>query len=165
MLAVSGAHSTTLIIVIGCFLPKCTLGVIVNSLIHSLVPFWLCSRTKFMALWMAVSDCQSVPHFGPDWNTSITTGWIVITLQVFMEPRGGNPNEFGDPLTFPQRHLEANICGFLWIVWTSIRWLVMTFCTHIHAFLRMNCNHFCNLLTFHLVPSSGKNISFVQYFR
>ncbi len=41
----------------------------------------------------------------------------------------------------------------------SIWWIVTTFCSDNHVSLRMNFNNFGDPLTFHLVPSSGHNLS------
>ncbi len=51
---------------------------------------------------MAMLVCQWVQLFGLDWNISTTFGWIA--LKFCTDIHGAqriNPNDFGDPLTFP----------------------------------------------------------------
>lgn len=72
-----------------------------------------------LAAWLYGWPCQSVGrsvhHFGPDWNISITLGWIALQLCSDIHcPQRMKPTSFGEPLTFP---LAPPVGWRFWLYW------------------------------------------------
>ncbi len=80
-------------------------------------PSWFAASIGF---WRASRDGNgSVHHFGPDWNTSTTTGWIAIKFCTdSWSPQRVNPSDFGDPLTGWMDCLE------IWTFMSSSGWIL-----------------------------------------
>ncbi len=60
------------------------------------------SHARCMALDRVMLVCWWVHHFSPDLNISTTIAWIGIKFCTdFHGSQRMNPNDFGDPMTFP----------------------------------------------------------------
>lgn len=73
-------------------------------------------------------------------------------MHTFMAPQRMNPNEFGDPLTFPP---AVNV---------SIGRIAMKLGPNLHVLLKMNCNNGGGALKCHLVSASDPNLETFGHF-
>lgn len=96
------------------------------------------SQASGVAVWMAVSVCQSFHNFGPSSNISTTIGWIFMNFGINTHGvQRMNPAEFASSttmkLTFVTLREMSTING----------WAAMKFSTNIRVPFRMNHKNFC----------------------
>lgn len=85
---------------------------------------------------------RQVHHSGPVSDISTTTKWIVVQFYTgIYSPHRMKSTDFGDLLTSPATSRLTEVV-FQCDAFTTIGQIAMKYGTHIHAQLRMNCNHF-----------------------
>ncbi len=95
--------------------------------------FFLTTLVAWLWEWQCWSVCRSVCHFGAEWNSSTTIGWIAMGICTGIhDPQRMNPNDFGDPLTFPLAPPQGSNLWF-WVKCLSSYWMGCPKIWHRHS--------------------------------